>query len=146
MLSCLHIGRKSPLFVRFVPLLRKHDPHLFWDCKYVFPIWTAIQDICYDTIDKEDFSMFKCLLSNFQSPLLNLVTVIVKFHIHIYCIQNKLPTVSGVLCLLRKQRDTHFCQAQLKNTLHLYNKFWDVWINDIVVNEIIETWQLLNNR
>ena len=82
----------------------------------------------------------------FQSPLLNLVTVVVKYHIHICCIQNKLPTVSGVLRLLCKQRDVHFRQAQFKNTLHCYNKFWDVWINDIEVNEIVETWQLIDNH
>ena len=130
----------------FCSLVEETYPHLFWDCKYVFPIWTAIQDICYDTIDEEDFSMFKCLLSNFQNPLLNLVTVIVKYHVHICRIQNSLPTVSGILHLLCKERDTYFHRAQIKNTLHLYNKFWDVWTNDIVVNEIVKTWQLLDNR
>ena len=34
--------------------------HLFWDCKYAVPLWTAIQEISYDNVDMEDFSQFKC--------------------------------------------------------------------------------------
>ena len=119
--------------------------HIFWDCKYVYPIWIAIQDICYDTISEEDFSMFKCLLSNFQSPLLNFVTIVLKHHIHVCRSRNTLPTVSGVLKSLCKYRKIHLTRATLKNTLHFYTKFWDVWINDIVVNEIIQTWALIDN-
>ena len=44
--------------------------HLFWDCKFATPLWVALQDIFYEHVDDEDFSQFKCLLSNFQHPLL----------------------------------------------------------------------------
>ena len=90
--------------------------------------------------------MFKCLLSNFQKPLLNLVTVVVKYHIHICRLQNNLPMVSGILRYLCKQRDIHYSKCKVHNTLHVYNKFWDVWIHDIVVNEIVETWSLIDNH
>ena len=52
--------------------------HLFWECPYVFSIWTAVQDFCHDYVDSEEFSSFKCLLSNFQCKLLNIITVVVE--------------------------------------------------------------------
>ena len=49
---------QSPL-CGFCKIHAESYKHLFWECIYVVPIWTAIQDFCYDTVDTEDF---KCLL------------------------------------------------------------------------------------
>ena len=81
----------------FCNLHEESYKHLFWECVYVVPIWTAIQDMCYDAIDMEDFSMFKCLLSNFNSPLICVITALVKRYIHCCKHTGNSPCVSGCL-------------------------------------------------
>ena len=87
--------------------------HLFWECTFVQPLWVAVADFCHDAVDSEEFSMFKCLLSNFQSPLLCLISSLIKRYIHNCKHANRLPTIVGFFEKLQFLRDVHFkkCRA-----------------------------------
>ena len=76
--------------------------HLFWECQIVTPLWVAVQDICYEYVDAEEFSPFKCLMSNFQSTLLNLIMTIVKNYIHVCKWTSQSPTVTGFVKALNR--------------------------------------------
>ena len=119
--------------------------HLFWECDYVFPLWSAIQQFCDDCVNYEDFSTFKCLLSNFTSPLVNVISVIVKKHIHeCQCFHNT-PSVSQCLRQIKSYRDIHYKICRSCRNVNYYLKFWDVLHQDIVLEEEIAKWTLLEN-
>ena len=78
--------------------------HLFWECKFVTPLWTALQTICYDYVDMEDFSQFKCLLSNYQHSLLTILVTLVKNYIHVCRWTSRTPTVFGLVKVVDRTR------------------------------------------
>ena len=104
---------KSPL-CDFCGLSPETYIHLFWDCKYSAPLWTALQTISYDHVDMEDFSQFKCILSNFQHPLLNLLATLVKNYIHVCKWTSRLPDVPGLLKAVDRTRNIHHRRCQCK--------------------------------
>ena len=95
--------------------------HLFWECRYVTPLWTSLQTISYDNVDMEDFSQFKCMLSNFQHSLLNLLVTLLKNYIHVCKWMSQTPTVLGFVWVVDKTRNTHLkkCQRNQEHSILL---------------------------
>ena len=118
---------------------------MFWECVYIVPIWTVIQDICYDAIDMEDFSMFKCLLSNFNSPLICVITALVKRYIHCCKHTGNSPCVSGYLIKLKKLRDLHHKKCTSRKNIAYYHKFWDILANDLFFNDLLKSWLFIDD-
>ena len=87
--------------------------HLFWECEFVTPLWMALEDTCHEHVDMEDFTQFKCLMSNFQTPLTCILCTILKNFVHICKFINKYPTVFKFFTAVQKARDIHFkrCKA-----------------------------------
>ena len=118
--------------------------HLFWECAYVMPLWTALNSICYENVDMEDFSMFKCLMSNFQSSLLCLMTMLLKRYIHCCKFSFLTPTVYGYIKKLRSLRNVHYNKCKVRNNVTYYHKFWDILANDLFFDNLLQTWQILD--
>ena len=114
--------------------------HIFWDCIYVTPLWTALQTICYDNVDMEDFSQFKCLLSNFQHTLVNQLGIVLKNYVHVCRWTDQWPTVFGLVKIINKLRNVHFKKCQRCQNAPLYYKIWESLAYDIAMNEIIQYW------
>ena len=106
----------------------------------------AVQDICYEYVGAEDFSQFKCLLSNFQKPLLNIIMTIVKNYIHVCRWTTRFPTVSGFVKALDRARTIHFKKCNKNNSLKAYHKLWDTLAHDVAMNDIIKTWESIEDN
>ena len=118
---------------------------MFWTCDYIYPLWISIQDICYNNIDMEDFSMFKCLLSNFQNPLMCLITIIVKYYIHVSRCVGITRSLEGILLTLQRYRNKHYMKCHACNNSRYYNYLWDAFTHDILFNEEIKKARWLDN-
>ena len=115
--------------------------HLFWQCKYVTPLWTALQTICYDNVDMEDFSQFKCLLSNFQHSLLNILVTLMKHYIHVCKWTSRMPTVFGFVKVVGRTRNIHLKKCQHSHNVQKYYKLWEALAHDIAMNDVINYWE-----
>ena len=120
--------------------------HLFWECSAVFPNWVVIQDLCYENIDNEEFSMFKCLLSNFKNNLITLITIIVKHYIHVSRWTEQIPTVYGAVKAIVKIRNIHRKKCLSKNRMKYYNNFWDLLADDCIIEELFNSWGCANSE
>ena len=119
--------------------------HLFWECKFAAPLWVALQDICYEHVDDEDFSQFKCLLSNFQHPLLNILTAILKNYIHVCKWLVRYPTVTGLVQAINKACNIHFNKCKHNNHLAKHHKLWEALAHDVAMNNIVKCWQIIED-
>ena len=119
--------------------------HLFWECDFTAPLWVALQDLCYEHVDDEDFSQFKCLLSNFQHPLLNILTTIVKNYIHVCKWLSRCPTVTGLVKAINKARHIHFNKCKRNNTLARFHKLWEALSHDVAMNNVIKCWEIIED-
>ena len=135
---------QSPL-CSFCSLEPESYVHLYWNCKWVTPLWTAIQDMCYDYVDMEDFSMFKCVLTNFQHPLLCLITVVVKNYIHVCKWTSQHPNVTGFLRALTKTRSIHLNKCRVSNAIPRFYKMWEALAYDQNMDQIVKCWDVIEN-
>ena len=117
--------------------------NLFWDSSFAIPLWTALQDTCYEHVDMEDFTQFKCLMSNFQHPLICILCTIVKNYIHVCKCINVYPTVFKLFKAVSKARDTHFKRCKAKRNTKYFYELWESLAHDIVMNQILKYWETI---
>ena len=120
--------------------------HLFWDCKYAVLLWTAIQEISYDYVDMEYFTQFKCLLSNFQHPLLCILATIVKNYIHICRWTNVSPSICGLLKVVKRTREIQFKKCTKRNNPGPFYSLWECLAYDIAMNDMIKYWEIAEDK
>ena len=74
----------------------------------------------------------KCLLSNFSSKLLMLVTVLFKKYVFACRYDKVNPSFVSFLILLKKVRDNDFKRCKYHGKIEQYNRFWNVLVCDEV--------------
>ena len=84
-------------------------------------------------------------MSNFQSPLMCVISAFVKYYVHVCKHTVTPPTVSGFFTKLERLRDTHFKKCRALNNLRYYHKFWDVLTSDILFQDIIRSWSIIED-
>ena len=58
--------------------------HLFWECEKVQPLWTTIIELCTQQVSTTElYTRNIFLLFGFGTPVINLLSTICKYHIHI---------------------------------------------------------------
>ena len=58
--------------------------HLFWECEKVQPLWTTIIELCTQQVSTTElYTHNNFLLFGFGTPVINLLSTICKYHIHI---------------------------------------------------------------
>ena len=58
--------------------------HLFWECEKVQPLWTTIIELCMQQVSTTElYTHNNFLLFGFGTPVINLLSTICKYHIHI---------------------------------------------------------------
>ena len=102
--------------------------HFYWDCVFTQSCWQQLIEFCEECIctDDEVMSKDKCLLSNFSSKLLVLVTVLFKKYLFLCRFEKVTPSFVSFLMLLKKVRDNDFKRCKYCKKLEQYYKFWNV--------------------
>ena len=90
--------------------------------------------------------MFKCLLSNFKNNLITLITVIVKYYVHVCKWICQIPTVSGVLKEIIKFHNIHHKKCLVHRNIRYYTQLWDLLANDLIMDRIVKTWEEIENE
>ena len=76
--------------------------HLFWECSYAKALWLKVTTFVFENIsDDVNMDMYHCLLSDFDCHVLVLLSVIVKYRIHLSRLNGWKPSYVQVLKELR---------------------------------------------
>ena len=110
--------------------------HAFWDCRVTQTVWTAIIDFCneYIVVRQDKMSKPNCLMSNFSSSLLVLVTVAVKKYIHLCKIYARMPLPSLMFAYLKKIKNDDWKRSAYCHKIDNWERFW----RDIMDDEIFD--------
>ena len=117
-------------------LLCKKEPetylHLFWYCEKTMVIWDKLIDIFEMIVDptKNEINMQNCLLSNFNTKLLVLLTTYFKRYIFFSTFISYVPHWQHFKAFVIKMRERHYNKCKYQNKIQHHFKFWGVLVND----------------
>ena len=101
--------------------------HMFWECPQVQNLWTQVIAMCKKEIaPHENYSKNKCVLFGFDTPLLNLIMLLVKYVIHLgRCFQRDISFLSFLRTLRSvrsRERNAHRYLPSL--TTQGFHAYW----------------------
>ena len=116
--------------------------HLFWECPKVAPSWTKVIAFCKQHVDPNtDYCRNNCLLLGFQTPVLNLIVTLLKYHIHIARLYKH---TSNYFSLLRKLCAFHIKEFSLCNFVQGWfpskcHQYWGALILDTPFAHVLDS-------
>ena len=107
--------------------------HFFWDCEVSSRIWNRVILFCEEfiCIAGDVMSKENCLLSNFSSGLLVMVTTMFKRFLFLCKCFSETPLFVNFINYVRKYRDSDFKRCKYAKNLEQYYNFW----NDLACDE-----------
>ena len=99
-------------------------------------LWQKIIVFVNSNVSDECLTREKCLLSDCDSRVVVLITILVKYRIFICHLNNWLPSYEEVILSLHKVRDIHLAQILINNStnnnLTPYYEYWGPLIADSI--------------
>ena len=128
----------------FCDTVKETYVHVFFECKYVSFIWKKCRQFYIEHVDDDEseeslMSKQACLLSDFNTQLLVIISVIVKYRVFLARI-NRFPIqFLDVLQALKRHRDTHWlkCKGNPRKEM-AYRQVWSSLASDAPFEEQIK--------
>ena len=110
--------------------------HLFWQCEETKAIWDKLIDILEMIADptENDINMQNCLLSNYKTKLLVLLTVYFKRYIFYSTFMSYTPHWKHFTEFVIKLRERHYSKCKYQKKIQQHFQFWGILVNDNVFN------------
>ena len=111
--------------------------HLFWDCDVSKGVWEKVIEFCNEYVCIRGDIMCKetCLLSDFRSSLLILLTTKTKHYLWVCRAQGTLPYYKQLFSLIKRMREYSFKRYKYSNNLEGYNNQWEALTFDPIFDD-----------